>query len=547
MGSFLPSSVKVNTSKGVYRIEGRHSRQASVPEGSIAMASKPVTRSRARRLSAVTTDICDLGPELLNLVFTKLAPSPLNLAAVPCVCKAWRTIMQEQIWQQLCLEVAPGLCKVLRYDAANEPPGGWAAMYKLLFFCPAHFRKSWYFDGWGSLAHVQTQSSGFQTGPEIASELRLKKKYRGDPLFVSRPCFHGDEVGNRHSTRTHACRGLVRNVAKSALAKRAGAREYLKAPPERQQRMRDLASDQCHYCQAPLYELESRVLAERDCNSSEDTDSDEDPEGFDFSGHMCGNRHIMLEILGNLGETPFLKAESLPDVREGLSVETSKIKRNLCSLMEPDPNAAVERRLWKTLDAFSLFTKLKCLERGYRETGMKAEICEDTDEDCKEPLVQGEITDSSAGRQVIVELGKKLTDVEKQIVSTIEGFERDTEEELDSNVEADIGAGPFWEVPLEAFQCIKDLLFFVPQCKRILTRFLAEDCKRSAETVLDGVRKLRRLDSRKSHISDTLRALREKRGDELEGKLRSAGIPPGSDKYHWPDSHSVCQYINVVS
>ncbi|GAQ81791.1 hypothetical protein KFL_000910110 [Klebsormidium nitens] len=359
-----------------------------VTGGSSAMASKRVTRSVARQDSAAATGISDIGPELLNLVLTKLAPSPLNLAAVPCVCKAWRRIMQEQTWQQLCLEIAPGLCRALGYDAASQPPGGWAAMYKLLFFCPAHFHMSWYFDGWSSLGHVQTQSTGFLTGAEIAAELRLKDRFKRVVLFVSRPCFHGDEIGARHATRVHTCQGLLQDVAKSALAKRAGAREYSQAPPELQQRMRELASDRCQYCQAALYELESRVLADRECSSSEDMDSDEEGlEGFDFSGHVCGNGHVMLEILGNLGETPFSGAESVREVEEGRPVETSKVKKELCGLFGSDPNAEFERKLWNTLDAFSMFRKLECLEREFQESGLKDEICEDTDEDGEERIV----------------------------------------------------------------------------------------------------------------------------------------------------------------
>lgn len=47
--------------------------------------------------------------------------SPVYLASLPC--KAWRHMGEKDIWQQLCLEDAPGFCEALEYGAASKPPG----------------------------------------------------------------------------------------------------------------------------------------------------------------------------------------------------------------------------------------------------------------------------------------------------------------------------------------------------------------------------------------------------------------------------------------
>jgi hypothetical protein len=95
------------------------------------MASKRVTRSQsaARCLSAASsTTLSDLGPDLLNSIFCKLAPSPMHLAAVSCVCKNWRNVMEEETWKQLCLAAAPALCKAMGF---NEPGVPWGLAWDL--------------------------------------------------------------------------------------------------------------------------------------------------------------------------------------------------------------------------------------------------------------------------------------------------------------------------------------------------------------------------------------------------------------------------------
>jgi hypothetical protein len=156
------------------------------------MATKRVTRSQSHRLSAASsTTLSDLGPELLNAVFCQLAPSPMHLAAVSCVCKDWRNVMREETWKQLCLAAAPALCKSMGFNERG-PPGGWLGIYKLLVYCPGLHPSDYRGvvdtvgrdDGpngwWELLGHVQTSGCGFQTGPAVIKDLRMREPFRKD-------------------------------------------------------------------------------------------------------------------------------------------------------------------------------------------------------------------------------------------------------------------------------------------------------------------------------------------------------------------------------
>lgn len=106
------------------------------------MASKRLTRSMGPSGGGATA-LCDnLGTELLDVIFHKLGPSPMHLAALPSVCKAWRDIVQQETLRRLCLEAAPALCERMGYGASNQPPGGWLGFFKFLRYCPGLCRSS---------------------------------------------------------------------------------------------------------------------------------------------------------------------------------------------------------------------------------------------------------------------------------------------------------------------------------------------------------------------------------------------------------------------
>ncbi|GAQ81792.1 hypothetical protein KFL_000910120 [Klebsormidium nitens] len=137
--------------------------------------------------------------------------------------------------------------------------------------------------------------------------------------------------------------------------------------------------------------------------------------------------------------------------------------------------------------------------------------------------------------------------MEKQVVSTVEAFERDLDEDsepvLGADTESVRESGPYWEVSASEIQCVRKLLNVEPHCTDIFARFLAGSCKRSASVVLDTVKRLKLLNSPQEQIRSELQAIREKRGDEVGAALRVAGLPEGSYSNPWPDYESVRKYI----
>lgn len=136
-----------------------------------AITSPRSMASMNRNAKAATMD--DLGEELLLIIFLRLGPSPMHLAALSCVCKQWRRMMNADVWRQLCLEAAPGFCKSMWYSGTlATPTGGWSGVYKFLLYCPgletnASCRHAEILPGlYQSIrGHTHGTASGFQTGP----------------------------------------------------------------------------------------------------------------------------------------------------------------------------------------------------------------------------------------------------------------------------------------------------------------------------------------------------------------------------------------------
>eukprot|EP00243_Klebsormidium_subtile_P010635 TRINITY_DN5744_c0_g2_i1.p1 TRINITY_DN5744_c0_g2~~TRINITY_DN5744_c0_g2_i1.p1 ORF type:complete len:188 (-),score=0.55 TRINITY_DN5744_c0_g2_i1:12-497(-) len=107
--------------------------------------------------------------------------------------------------------------------------------------------------------HVQEETHGFRMEPlEIARDLGLRESFRGDVLLVSEGCEHGGRSDQLEVT--HACRGVIKDVAHSTIAERAGATRYLNASPRKQRKMRKRANHCCAYCRAPLFRLRQGVI-----------------------------------------------------------------------------------------------------------------------------------------------------------------------------------------------------------------------------------------------------------------------------------------------
>lgn len=521
--------------------------------------SKRGARGTGRPLNPATpTGIADLGPELLNAIFTKLAPSPVYLAALSCVCKEWRNVMQEQTWKQLCLEAAPGLCKAMGYSRICIRPGGWAAAFQLLLYCPGlpsvlytTARGAW----WDLLGHVEKNPSGFQTGDGVASALQLKEAFHGDVLFVSGWCQHEGmraeewdvDMDYFPSFKSCACRGLVQNFPESAIAERSGAVKFCRAPLEEQQRIQERAKDQCAYCRAPLFELQERLFfknsycsseyALEDEEEEEDSDWEEpDEDGSAVRGHICGNGHLLLGAVGNYSE---LGGKTVAGSGEGLTVETSSLLKELSetfALQEEFENELVFR---KGLDAFSVTRKLRCLARGIRDGVFAGDHGE---------LEEGEEARFSVESKTKAEVNALLAGFLTWAWDTATAFEEDSansETETEPDVQAG-GNSRFWDIPTDDLDFILRSLEGHHRAVPIV-RWYASGSKRSAKTVLRRWHRVRMLERRRSDTMSALRAIRDKRKAEIEAALKKVGIHPAGEwaREKWPDTGAVDKYASV--
>ncbi|GAQ79200.1 F-box family protein [Klebsormidium nitens] len=355
------------------------------------MTPKRSARGLAHPLSPTSsTGSNDLGPELLNAIFSKLSPSPIYLAALHCVCKDWRDVMQEHTYQQLCLEAAPRLCEAMGYSKISAPPGGWAAVFQLLVYCPGlpsllytTARGEW----WNQLGHVQKKTGGFLTGNGVASALQLKEAFHKDELFVTGLCQH---------------EGARKNVWDEDV-------EYISAN---------------NYCSSE-YEV-------ADEEEEEDSDWEEpDEDGSAVRGYVCGNGHLTLGAVGNFTE---LGGTKVAGSGEGLTVEPSPLLKGLSETFALQEEFENELEFRKGLDAFSVARKLRSLARGMRDGVVAGDQGE---------LEQGEEALFSTESKTMVEMEAVLPEFQKRPWDTVVAFEEDFEDsESESEPDAKAGGKP---------------------------------------------------------------------------------------------------------
>ncbi|GAQ89947.1 F-box family protein [Klebsormidium nitens] len=291
----------------------------------------------------------DLGPDLWELVFSKLGRHPKDIVPLGAVCKGWQSILNNVTWKVLCLQHAPGLVEELGYNVGTEvPPGGWRGLYKFMVYCPGlnypTFRPvcqgdtlrdlySWE-DGCG---HVETRSRGFCTGYGASGKLSLAASVAQDNIFFSALCPHRQAINlpvfqNCHPALS-ACRGIVKNFKTSELAKSSGAAAHLSkvgaigAGTARE--TNDIQGDEagpdggasslrCPYCTESTFALGKDCLRNR--HSDYDEFFDRSPEFRDrednvdsasdsddglvrsalMTGFVCLNGHIMLGAGGRV-------------------------------------------------------------------------------------------------------------------------------------------------------------------------------------------------------------------------------------------------------
>ena len=95
---------------------------------------RPVNPNSLPFFSRIVEDI------IVN-IFGRLEEDPRDLARLACVCRRFHNVVKSSCYKRQCLRVVPTIVSELmqsstRQDVLGEPPGGWAALQKLLVCCP---------------------------------------------------------------------------------------------------------------------------------------------------------------------------------------------------------------------------------------------------------------------------------------------------------------------------------------------------------------------------------------------------------------------------
>lgn len=435
-------------------------------------------------------------------------------------------------------------------------------------YCPGLHSTSFFrdkgCDWWeGTLGHVQAETHGFRIGPlEIARDLGLRERFRGDVLLVSEVCEH--DGGSDELEVNHACRGVIKDVAHSTIAEQAGAIRYFNASPRKQRKLRKRAKHRCAYCQAPLFRLREGVIFKTEeeyfnCLMI-------DAKFYEVSGHVCGNGHLILGLRGYRKNTPFYCAEEVKASGEGLYFQTSELFKEVCCTFGPrDGDGVVEVAFWKDLDAFDVSKKLKRL----------AHLNKD-DSSCEAQRKETRGAASLRKPRAMSELQWELHDLKLRISKVardfedrceegsefsekegLEDFNVDSESDLEARLEAglDSEAGhqadekyqyPFWEEAGWIYVGIVSVFVKdMPQARRIITSVL-RNRDQKARTAFNAMQCLKRLMLRKVQVQSALDLLKRRRKD-IEAALERAGIPAclSSQYGKWPDSDVVDRYVHV--
>lgn len=495
--------------------------------------------------NAGAATIGDLGQELLTAIFLKLGPSPMHLAALSCVCKNWRRSMEADIWRQLCLEAAPGLCSAMSYDEALAiPPGGWLGFYKLLLYCPGletsasrEYAERLSSDYMDILGHMHQSASGFQTGPQIIRDLGLEAQFMCDVLFLSTPCLHAmkDQQCGARGLLGMVFRGVIQRFEFSKIARRIGAGAYLDASGYVQKQLERIAKDRCAYCRAPLVELPPTVFDNPICDNEQVPRN----ENFNFqltrgngvtvSGHCCLNGHLIGVFKGWDGGK-LLNREVLPGSGAGLSLETCRVGRVLSSALLPNPpNCSCDTAVKDSLDAFSASRRISRLVSRIKENrGMNNAAS------AQKLWPEGET-------QVEYEIRARQDILDSEIDWIVELCKADLANFSDPEVEIDsCNDTPFWRINEKDLAQLKNFLDSIPKSEGIFLEYL----KLKEHTVSITLERIQRLQVH--NLKD--QELKEARRTLIETALAALGVKVatrGRLQGQWPDPLSVERYIQV--
>jgi hypothetical protein len=470
------------------------------------------------------------------------------MAALSCVCKDWRKVMEEETWKRVCLDAAPALCKAMGFNEPDPPPGGRLTIYKLLVYCPGLqpsfyqdackdlWRYEYYSDDeegeitwWKLLGHVQSPACGFQTGPALVRDL-LSTPFQADILHVTQRCEHlSNDISPTSFSGWCTCRGLINNFGESAIAQRTGVSSYLSAGPEKKQKVQQEAKHRCMYCKAPLFELDKKLFRTDSKPYSESDFEEEERGSYSVSGSVCACGHLILHVhYENPHETTAcLERRAMKGPRDELQIDKSDLVQVLCERFAPVAEEhGPELRFRESLDVFSASEKLRCLAERLEE-GMLDEAedgCEESDAPCMRAGHKGQLESKEQG-QVHPEM--EAHEVERQQDISFSSILNSQSSWFGSPCSEILGKCEyyaFWDVIESDVEKVKGLFKEVPGSEGFVREYLGF----RSESLSRIVHRIQRL-----HV------LHERRKGEIEVALEQACIPK------WPDYEAVDMFVKV--
>lgn len=393
-----------------------------------------------------------------------------------------------------------------------------------------------------SMGHVQQKPGGFQTGPAVAKDLRLKAQFQRDALLVSRVCEHPPEDEDE-DLPLGACRGLVQDFPTSKISKQSKATRYLKASPQEQQSMQESAKENCTFCSAPLFPLSGNTFFEDNLAPCEESEFEEffresSPETFErVTGNVCGKGHLTFAI-NHYGDClQILQNKPIMGTGEQLWVETFKVFKAMVEAFEGELDSDTEIDFRKNLDAFTVSRKLRRLAA---EIEYEVSDEEDTLEELR-PL---------ARLQTMPELINGVPEIARRTCKLIKDFEDgcedsfESESEFESEEEEEFDdVRPFWEVPADEIDVVRDFLSTMSKdWVGILATYLGRKML-SARTLLSTVRQLEQLNSIGEQATHRLAEMEAHRKAVIEGALEEAGVCKRAGA--WPIPEAVYKFVKV--
>jgi hypothetical protein len=328
---------------------------------------------------------------------------------------------------------------------------------------------------------------------------------------VSQLCVHEHAQG----PQSCGCRVLVKNCSKSAIAKKSGAVQYLRATPQQKRTMEEKAKHCCLYCQAPLFDLKSEVFFRSNFCWPDDipdppSDSEEEEastEGFDICGDVCGNGHLTLGVYGNWWGVGFLDQKPIVGSGEMLKVLKTDLVEVLCEVFGAELHEVgddSELKFRERLDAFSVSKRLRRL----------AGAIEEREVDDSRQGAGGDVQTEAQLREELKKIEQQLAISNDAEFNHIEESDSETDEETCADIQPEHRSA-FWDVSRADVEIVKGLLEEVPDSERVIQQYIV-DRKQSVSRTLVRIEELKALHRRRTLVQAALQKAKDQRKAEIE-------------------------------